>query len=93
MAIYKFAALVCVSFVFLFGAQKREASKEVRSTLFKQGYGLDVLKTSTNGYLDVLVTARNNAATASRSWTGTLPANGDTPSSSKATPSVVRLTR
>ena len=29
------------------------------------GYGFDVLKTSSNGYLDVLVTARNNAATAS----------------------------
>jgi hypothetical protein len=143
MTFHKFAALVCVSFLVLFGVQKREASKEVRSTLFKQvmtdveelrkcmesdegglsaaeekatveevdlnrdgvpeyevgvsggcacgtvncaiylyrqgrggyelildgasGYGLDVLKTSTNGYLDVLVTARNNAATASES--------------------------
>lgn len=141
MAIHKLAALVCASFVLIAGAQKREASKEVRSTLFKQvmtdveelrkcietddgglsaaeekatveevdlnrdgvpeyevdissgcacgtvncaiylyrqsrggyelildgasGYGLDVLKTSTNGYLDVLVTARNNVATAS----------------------------
>ena len=141
MTFHKFAALVCASFVFISGAQKREASNEVRSKLFKQvmtdvedlrscidqdeggaraaeekttveevdlnrdgvpeyevgisggcacgtvncaiylyrqtprgyelildgafGYGLDVLKTSTNGYADVLVTARNNAATAS----------------------------
>lgn len=140
MTLHKFAALVCVSFVLLFGAQKREASKEVRSKLFQQlmtdtdlrscfvqedggvlaaelgttveevdlnrdgvpeyeislssgcacgtvncaiylyrqsrggyelildaasGYGLDVLKTSSNGYLDVLVTARNNVATTS----------------------------
>lgn len=143
MTFLKFAALVCVSSALVSGAQKREASKEVRSKLFKQvmtdvadlreciqtdeggasaaeekatveevdlnrdgvpeyevgvsggcacgtvncaiylyrqsaggyelildgasGYGLDVLKTSTNGYLDVLVTARNNVATASES--------------------------
>ena len=134
------SVLVCASLVLIFGAQKREASKEVRSKLFKQvmtdmdlrkcveeeegglrtaeerttveevdlnrdgvpeyevnlssgcvcgavncsiylyressggyelildgasGYGLDVLKTSSNGYADVRVTARNNAATAS----------------------------
>ena len=141
MTFHKFGALVCASCVLIFGTQTREASKEVRSKLFKQvmtdieelrkcietdegglsaaeekatvgevdlnrdgvpeyevgisggcacgtvncaiylyrqspgglelildgasGYGLDVLKTSTNGYLDVLVTARNNVATAS----------------------------
>jgi hypothetical protein len=31
------------------------------------GYGLELLKTSRNGYADVLVTSRNNAATASES--------------------------
>ena len=141
MTFHKLAALVCALFLFISGAQKREASKEVRGKLFKQvmtdieglrscietdegglsaaeekatveevdlnrdgvpeyevgvsggcacgtvncaiylyrqsrggyelildgasGYGLDVLKTSTNGYADVLVTARNNVATAS----------------------------
>lgn len=148
MTSQKLAVLLCASLVFASGlavaatpgAQKREASKEVRSKLFKQvmadikelreciaqeeggaraaeegttveevdlnrdgvpeyevglsdgcacgmvnclihlyrqtpagyelildgasGYGLDVLKTSTNGYADVRVTARNNAATA-----------------------------
>jgi len=141
MAIHKLAACLFACLLIISGTQKREASKEVRSRLFKQvmtdveelrkcmetdegglsaaeekatveeidlnrdgvpeyevgvsggcscgtvncaiylyrqsrggyelildgasGYGLDVLKTSTNGYLDVLVTARNNAATAS----------------------------
>ena len=139
MSIYKSTALVCACLMLVSGAQKREASKEVRSKLFKQvmadvelrdcvaqeeggaraaeegttveevdlnrdgvpeyevglsspcacgmvnclihlyrqtpggyelilegasGYGLEVLKTSTNGYADVRVTARNNAATA-----------------------------
>lgn len=139
--IVKSAALVFVCLVLVSGAQKREASKEVRSKLFKQvmadvrdlrecveqeqggartaeegttveevdlnrdgvpeyevglsspcacgmvncsiylyrqgprgyemildeasGYGLEVLKTSSNGYLDVRVEARNNAATSS----------------------------
>jgi len=140
MTLHKFAAVVCASFVLISGAQKREASKEVRSKLFREvmtdtdlrscieqdeggavaaeegtsvdevdlnrdgvpeyevrlssgcvcgavncsiyiyrqtsggyelildgasGYGIDELKTSSNGYLDVLVTARNNLATAS----------------------------
>ena len=143
MAIYRPAVLVCVCLMLVSGAQKREASKEVRSKIFKQvmadikdlrecveqeeggvrvaeerttieevdlnrdglpeyevglsspcacgnvncsiylyrqsvtgyelildeasGYGLDVLKTSSNGYADVRVTARNNAATTSES--------------------------
>ena len=36
MTIYKLVALACAGAVFIFGAQKREASKEVRSKLFKQ---------------------------------------------------------